>query len=158
MKFLSLSLLGLLLTSLSFTTVNAQHLVGYHHNWNDPAAPYIPLDQIDQRYTVVNLAFPLAQTGTDYDMYFTPCCGETQAGLISKIQALQAGGIIVNLSIGGSTIPISLDDANELNIFVSSISDILDTYGLDGIDIDLETSSLSVSPSSTLPTRPTYRL
>ena len=75
-------------------SLNAQHLVGYWHNWDDASAPYISLDQIDSRYTVVNLAFPTTQAGTDYDMVFTPCCGETQAGLLAKIQALQANGAV----------------------------------------------------------------
>ena len=130
--------------------ISAQHLVGYWQNWNDASAPYIPLDQIDSRYTVVNLAFPLTQSGTDYDMFFTPCCGETQAGLISKIQTLQANGVIVNISIGGATVPIALDNNTELNTFVSSMNNIINTYGLDGIDIDLEGSSLFVSAGSTI--------
>ncbi|MGK0363935.1 MAG: chitinase [Saprospiraceae bacterium] len=129
---------------------SAQYLVGYHHNWNDGSAPYIALDQIDSRYTVVNLAFPTTVGGTDYDMTYTPCCGETQAGLITKIQTLQAAGVKVNVSIGGATVPIHLDNTTEVNTFVSSMNNIINTYGLDGIDIDLEGSSLSVSVGTTI--------
>jgi len=129
---------------------SAQYLVGYHHNWNDGSAPYIALDQIDSRYTVMNLAFPTTVGGTDYDMAYTPCCGETQAGLISKIQTLQAAGVKVNMSIGGATVPIHLDNITEVNTFVSSMNNIINTYGLDGVDIDLEGSSLSVTTGTTI--------
>jgi len=130
--------------------LSAQYLVGYHHNWNDAGAPYIDLDQIDSRYTVMNLAFPTTVGGTDYDMVYAPCCGETQAGLISKIQTLQAAGVKVNMSIGGATIPIHLDNTTEVNIFVNSMNNIINTYGLDGVDIDLEGSSLSVTAGTTI--------
>ena len=132
------------------TLFSQAHLVGYHHNWNDGSAPYINLDQVDSRYSVVNLSFAVGINGTDYDMGYTPCCGETQAGLITKIQTLQANGILVNISIGGATAPVHLDNASEVATFVSSMTTILDTYGLDGLDIDLEGSSLSVSTGSTI--------
>ena len=126
------------------------YLVGYWQNWDDSNSPYIELDQIDNRYNVVNLSFAIGGNGTDYDMVFDLCCGETQAGLISKIQSLQANGIIVNISVGGATAPVELDNASETSTFVSSMTSILNTYGLDGLDIDLEGSSLSVSANSTI--------
>lgn len=126
------------------------YLVGYWQNWDDANSPYIALDQIDNRYKVVNLSFAIGGNGTDYDMVFELCCGETQAGLLSKIQSLQANGVIVNISVGGATAPVELDNVSETNTFVSSMNTIINTYELDGLDIDLEGSSLSVSASSTI--------
>jgi chitinase len=63
---------------------------------------------------------------------------------------MQAAGKIVNVSIGGATAPVAMLDDNERNIFVSSMNTIMSTYGFDGIDVDLEGSSMSVAASSTI--------
>ncbi len=119
-------------------------LVGYFHNWSDFSAPYIQLNTVDMRYNVIDIAFAVPQTGTDYNMTFVPE-NVTQATLISQIQAMQSLGKKIIISIGGATAPVSLDDTTERNVFVSSMSTIINTYGFDGIDIDLEGSSVSVS-------------
>ena len=38
-------------------------LIGYWHNWNDPNAPSIPLNQVDSRYTIVDIAFAVPSVG-----------------------------------------------------------------------------------------------
>ena len=119
-------------------------LIGYWQNWNDPNAPYIPLDQIDSRYNVVNISFAVPQAGTDYHMEFLPD-QVNQATLTSQIQYLQAQGRIVNISIGGAGPLISLDNISERDTFISTMNSIINTYGFDGIDIDLEGNSVSVS-------------
>lgn len=118
-------------------------LVGYWQNWNDPNAPYIPLDQIDSRYNVVNISFAVPQAGTDYRMEFSPD-QVSPATLITQIQNLQAQGQIVNISIGGAGPLISLDNISERDTFISTMNSIINTYGFDGIDIDLEGNSVSV--------------
>ncbi len=119
-------------------------LTGYFHNWNDASAPYIQLDQVDTRYNIINVAFALPQGGTDYNMGFTPAL-VSQATFISQIQTLHSQGRKVLISVGGSTTSVSLSNTTERDIFISSMNTIITTYGFDGIDIDLEGSSLSVS-------------
>ncbi len=119
-------------------------LIGYWHNWNDVNAPYIPLDNIDSRYRIIDVAFAVPQAGTDYQMEFIPD-QVSPATLIGQIQTLQGQGKKVLISIGGATAPVSLDNATERDSFVSSMNNILATYGFDGMDIDLEGSSVSVS-------------
>lgn len=138
------------LTWQSLAQVANPSLAGYWHNWNDGSAPYIALQALDPRYDIVNLAFAVPKAGTDYDMEFVPCCGETATTLAAKVQALQAQGKIVNISIGGATAPIELSSVGERDAFINSMNGILQTYGFDGMDIDLEGSSLSVSASSTI--------
>ena len=136
-----------LFSSLAFSQIPSKALVGYIHNWNTPNAPYIQLDQIDNRYNVINISFATPLAGTDYDMDFTPSqTSETE--FITQIQNLQAQGKKVLISIGGANISIKLDDANEREMFVTSMTDIIETYGFDGIDIDLESSSLEISGGS----------
>jgi chitinase len=119
-------------------------LVGYWQNWNDVNSPYIQLDQVDSRYNVICLAFAIPQVGTDYKMEFIPD-QVSQATVISQIQTLQSQGRKVLISVGGATAPVVLSSTAERDTFISTMTSIINTYGVDGIDIDLEGSSLSVS-------------
>jgi chitinase len=119
-------------------------LVGYWHNWQTTAAPYISLDQVDTRYNVVCVSFGVPQAGTNAQIVFTPD-QVTTATILTQIQTLQSQGRKVVLSIGGATAPVSMSNATERNAFINSVTGLLNTYGFDGIDIDFEGSSLSVS-------------
>ena len=58
------------------------------------------------------------------------------------MQALQAEGKKVLISIGGQNAVVMLDSAAERDIFVSSVNEMIDEWGFDGLDIDLEGASL----------------
>ncbi len=139
-----LSTAFLLLSSFAFSQIPNPALVGYWQNWNDVNAPYIQLDQIDSRYNVIEVSFAVPQVGTDYKMEFTPD-QVSQSTLISQIQALQAQGKKVLISMGGATAPIALSNIAERDTFVSTMNNIINTFGFDGIDIDFEGSSLSTT-------------
>ena len=143
MKF---SLINALILSALLSTAQTPNpaLVGYWQNWNDANSPYIQLDQIDSRYNVIEVSFAVPQAGTDYKMEFIPD-QVSQPALISQIQSLQSQGKKVLISIGGATAPVSLDNISERDTFVATMNAIINTYGFDGIDIDLEGSSLSTS-------------
>lgn len=119
-------------------------LVGYWQNWNDINAPYIQLDNIDSRYNIIDVAFAVPHTGTDYQMEFIPD-QVMPAVLIGQIQTLQSQGKKVIISIGGATAPVSLDNQTERDTFINTMNTIIITYGFDGIDIDLEGNSVAVS-------------
>lgn len=112
-------------------------LIGYWHNWNNVNAPYIQLDALDNRYNVVEIAFAVPTSPSDMTMLFTPDV-VSQSVLISQIQILQSHGKKVLLSIGGATTSIDLTTTMNKNAFVSSMTFIINTYGFDGIDIDIE--------------------
>ena len=142
--FLALPLVILVHCSVGFSQIPNPALVGYFHNWNTINAPYIQLTSIDNRYNVIEVAFAIPKIGTDYNMEFTPD-QVSQATFISQIQTLQAQGKKVLISIGGATATVKLDNIAERDTFISSMNNIINTYGFDGIDIDLEGSSISVS-------------
>ena len=119
-------------------------LVGYWHNWNDANAPYIPLDQVDQRYNIVNVAFAIPDVGSDYKISFVPE-QVSPAVFKTQVQTLQSQGRLVNISVGGANGPVVLHTAAERDTFATRLTSILNYYGFDGVDIDLEGSSLSVS-------------
>lgn len=119
-------------------------LVGYWHIWDITAAPYIMLDSVDSRYNIIDVAFAVPQAGTDYQMEFIPE-QVTPAAFATQVQNLQNQGRKVIISMGGATAPVSLDNAVERDSFVASMTSIINFYGFDGIDIDFEGSSISVS-------------
>ncbi len=112
-------------------------LVGYWHNWNDVNAPYIQLDSIDNRYNVIEIAFAVPTSSSNMNMVFTPDV-VSQSVFIAKVHALQLQGKKVLISIGGATANIDLTTTVNKNAFVSSMTSIINTYGFDGIDIDIE--------------------
>ncbi|MEZ4755324.1 MAG: chitinase [Flavobacteriales bacterium] len=136
-----------LLSALSlFTALHAQgpDLVGYWHNWNDGNAPYLELSQVDPRYTIIEVSFAVPAAGSTSDMVFAPA--ETApATFIADVAALQAQGKKVLISIGGANATVHLDSDADRDQFVNSMLGILDTYGFDGIDIDLEGASVAIS-------------
>ena len=139
--------LSMLMTCLSFfSKAQAPNpaLIGYFHNWQDVSAPYIQLDQVDSRYNMIDVAFAVPQSGTSYKMEFVPD-QVSQATFISQIQTVQGQGRKVLISMGGATAPISLGTVAERDTFISTMTNIINTFGFDGIDIDFEGSSLSVS-------------
>jgi len=112
-------------------------LIGYWHNWNSVSAPYIQLDFIDDRYNVIVVAFAVPASPSDMTMLFTSHV-VSQSVLTTKIQQLQSQGKIVLLSIGGGTETIDLTTTANKNAFINSITDLVNTYGFDRIDIDIE--------------------
>lgn len=135
-----LSALGL------FINAHAQgpDLVGYWHNWSDGNAPYMELSQVDPRYTVVEVSFAVPAVGSTYEMVFAPA-ETTPATFIADVAGLQAQGTKVLISIGGASATVYMDSDPERDQFVNSMLGILDTYGFDGLDIDLEGASVAIS-------------
>lgn len=137
-------LLLIIFTGITKAQMPMPALVGYFHNWSSVNAPYIPLNQVDSRYNVIDIAFALPIGGTDYRMDFTPDQG-TPAAFISQMQTLQAAGKKIIISVGGATAPITLSSSIERDSFAASMTRIILNYGFDGMDIDLEGSSLTLT-------------
>jgi chitinase len=132
------------LTLPSFAQLPSPALIGYFHNWNNISAPYIQLDQVDPRYNTVIVAFAIPESGSDYKMSFRPS-QTTQAAFTAQIQSMQNQGRKVLISAGGGADPVVLNTAAKRDTFVVRMTKIIEDYGFDGMDIDFEGSSLSVS-------------
>lgn len=133
----SLLILCGVIFGLSLYSQQPPYLVGYWHNWNDFNAPFVSLDQVDDRYNVVALSFAIPISESDMTMQFVPE-GFSEAAFLSQIQSLQAAGKKVLLSVGGATASVNLGTTEAKNAFVSSLSNLLAFYQLDGLDIDIE--------------------
>lgn len=125
-------------------------LVGYWHNWNAVEAPFIPLDEIDSTYNVIIISFALPTSPNDMSMTFVPE-QYTQSAFIADIQALQNEGKKVLLSIGGATGVINLTENTQKQNFITSLNNLIATYGFDGLDIDIEHGDC-ISASGTIST------
>ena len=94
-------------------------------------------------------------SATSGDIRFTLCPAaecpgvESEADFIDAIRAKRQAGKKVLLSIGGANGQVQLTTTAARDKFVSSVSAIIDRYGLDGVDIDFEGHSLSLNTGDT---------
>ncbi|MFC7258199.1 chitinase [Streptomyces lutosisoli] len=130
-------------------------LVGYLHASFANGAGYTRMADVPDSWDVIDLAFGEPTSSTSGDIRFTRCpvteCPtvESDADFKAAIKAKQAAGKKVLISIGGQNGQVQLTTTAARDTFVSSVSNIIDTYGLDGLDIDFEGHSLSLDASDT---------
>ncbi|GFP77186.1 carbohydrate-binding protein [Clostridium fungisolvens] len=123
-------------SALAAPALNSRLLVGYWHNF-DNGTGIIRLRNVSTKWDVVNVAF--ASSASDNStMTFAPVTG-TDADFKSDIAYLNSIGKKVVLSVGGQNGVVLLPDAAAKTRFVNSMISIIDKYGFNGIDIDLET-------------------
>ncbi len=132
------------LTIPAISLAQSHDLIGYWQNWNDANSPYIQLDQVDPRYSVIEVAFAEPVMGSTSNMQFAPTM-VSQSTLITQIQTLQAAGKKVLISIGGANATVQLNSNTQRDAFVTSMLGILNTFSFDGIDLDLEGASVSIT-------------
>ncbi len=142
-------MLRTVLTFLAATTLLALHaqspaLMGYWHNWNDVGAPYVQLDQIDPRYNVIEVAFAEPVAGSTYVVEFVPEF-EVPADFIAQVAAQKALGKKVVISLGGANATIQLNSDQERDWFIGHVMYLFSVYGFNGLDLDLEGSSVAIS-------------
>jgi chitinase len=110
-------------------------LVGYWHNF-DNGTGIIKLRDVSTKWDVLNVSF--GETGGDRaTVQFTPCYG-TDTDFKSDVAYLKSIGKKVVLSIGGQNGVVLLPDSTAKQNFINSLITLIDKYGFDGIDIDLE--------------------
>ncbi len=135
-------------TTAQAVTPGSKLLIGYWHNF-DNGSSNIRLRDVSPNYDVIQVAFaePVGGAATG-NMIFVPY-NATQAQFKADIAELQSQGKKVLISIGGANGAIELTTQQARNQFVATMKNIINTYQFDGLDIDLEGSSLSLSPGDT---------
>jgi chitinase len=130
-------------------------LIGYLHASFANGSGYLPMADVPADWDIINLAFGEPTGATSGDIRFTLCpaseCAgvESEANFIAAIRAKRAAGKKVLLSIGGANGQVQLTTTAARDKFVSSVSAIIDKYGLDGVDVDFEGHSLSLNTGDT---------
>ncbi|MDP9952508.1 MULTISPECIES: chitinase [Streptomyces] len=133
----------------------ARALVGYLHSSFANGSGYTRMADVPASWDVINLAFGEPTSVTSGDIRFSLCpvaeCPnvESEAEFKAAIKAKQAAGKKVLISIGGQNGQVQLNSTAARDAFVTSVSKIIDTYGLDGLDIDFEGHSLSLNTGDT---------
>ncbi|WP_018544829.1 chitinase [Streptomyces sp. LaPpAH-108] len=130
-------------------------LVGYLHASFANGSGYTRMADVPDSWDVIDLAFGEPTSVTSGDIRFNRCpvseCPnvESDADFKAAIKAKQAAGKKVLISIGGQNGQVQLTTTAARDAFVSSVSKIIDDYGLDGLDIDFEGHSLSLNTGDT---------
>ncbi|WP_319320055.1 glycoside hydrolase family 18 protein [Streptomyces sp. TX20-6-3] len=133
----------------------AHALVGYLHASFANGSGYTRMADVPASWDVINLAFGEPTSVTSGDIRFSLCPAtecpnvESVADFKAAIKAKQAAGKKVLISIGGQNGQVQLATTAARDTFVSSVSKIIDEYGLDGLDIDFEGHSLSLQTGDT---------
>ncbi|WP_395364040.1 chitinase [Streptomyces sp. YH02] len=133
----------------------AHALVGYLHASFANGSGYTRMADVPASWDVINLAFGEPTSVTSGDIRFGLCPAtecpnvESVADFKAAIKAKQAAGKKVLISIGGQNGQVQLSTTAARDMFVSSVSKIIDEYGLDGLDIDFEGHSLSLQTGDT---------
>ncbi|WCH94616.1 glycoside hydrolase family 18 protein [Streptomyces moderatus] len=137
------------------TDLPAHALVGYLHASFANGSGYTRMADVPDSWDVIDLAFGEPTSVTSGDIRFDRCpvaeCPnvESDADFKAAIKAKQAAGKKVLISIGGQNGQVQLTTTAARDAFVTSVSKIIDEYGLDGLDIDFEGHSLSLNADDT---------
>ncbi|HLR83433.1 MAG TPA: chitinase [Nocardioidaceae bacterium] len=118
-------------------------LTGYWHNFvNDAGA--MRLSDVPDEYDLVAVAFGEATTtpgeiGFAVDPGLSDALGGyTDADLKADVEALHERGKKVVLSVGGERGQVQVGDAAAATNFANSVHTLIEEYGFDGVDIDIE--------------------
>jgi chitinase len=121
----------------------AHLLMGYWQDFTNGATP-LTLADVPTSYNLVAVAFgdsdstPGQVTFSVDSGLASALGGYTQQQFTSDIQTLQSRGQKVILSVGGQNGTISVDDPASASNFASSVDSLIQEYGFNGVDIDLE--------------------
>ncbi|MET8770677.1 glycoside hydrolase family 18 protein [Streptomyces sp. NPDC004658] len=115
-------------------------VTGYWQNFNNGATVQ-KLSDVPSSYDIIAVAFADA-TSTPGAVSFTldsaGLNGYTVDQFKADIKAKQAAGKKVIISVGGEKGSVAVNDAASATNFANSVYSLMQTYGFDGVDIDLE--------------------
>ncbi|CUW30794.1 chitinase [Streptomyces reticuli] len=121
-------------------TLPRHAVTGYWQNFNNGATVQ-KLSDVPSAYDIIAVAFADA-TSTPGAVSFTldsaGLGGYTVDQFKADVKAKQAAGKKVIISVGGEKGTVSVNDAASAANFANSVYSLMQTYGFDGVDIDLE--------------------
>ncbi|WP_405805312.1 chitinase [Streptomyces sp. NBC_01187] len=118
--------------------VPAHAVTGYWQNFNN-GAKVQTLADVQKDYDIVSVAFADATTSPgQVDFKLDPALNYSEDQFKADIAAKHAEGKSVVISVGGEKGAVSVSDDASADAFAKSITGLMDKYGFDGVDIDLE--------------------
>lgn len=124
-------------------------LIGYWHNFVNGAGCPMRLRDISPAWDVIDIAFADNDRNSDGTVHFNLYAGDIHSTCPAlspelfkqDVRDLRAQGKVIVLSLGGAEGTITLNtDTDETN-FINSLTKIIQEWGFDGLDIDLESGS-----------------
>jgi chitinase len=115
-------------------------LTGYWQNF-DNGATVQKISDVPSAYDIIAVAFADATTtpgAVGFTLDSAGLGGYTVDQFKADIKAKQAAGKKVVVSVGGQNGTVSVNDATSAANFADSVYALMQTYGFDGVDIDLE--------------------
>ena len=126
----------------------SKFIAGYWEAWKhaeDATGVDLRLSDVPEGYDIVILGFAREDSNANGTITFSVnqdalgnALGYSEEEFKADIQEVKARGQKVILSIGGAGSPIHVTDDAQANNFVSSVTNLIKTYDLDGIDINIE--------------------
>lgn len=115
-------------------------VTGYWQNFNN-GAKVQKISDVPAAYDIIAVAFADATTtpgAVSFSLDSAGLGGYTADQFKADIKAKQAAGKKVVISIGGQNGTVSVSDSASAANFANSVYSLMQTYGFDGVDIDLE--------------------
>ncbi|GAB1327843.1 chitinase [Streptomyces sennicomposti] len=115
-------------------------VTGYWQNFNNGATVQ-KISDVPAAYDIIAVAFADATTtpgAVTFNLDSAGLNGYSVDQFKADIKAKQAAGKKVIVSVGGEKGTVSVSDPTSAANFASSVYSLMQTYGFDGVDIDLE--------------------
>ncbi|MGF1750558.1 Ig-like domain-containing protein [Vibrio cionasavignyae] len=124
-------------------------LIGYWHNFVNGSGCPMPLSEMSKDWDIIDIAFADNDRNSNGTVHFNLYNGDIHSSCLpidplqfkQDIASLQSEGKVFVLSLGGAEGTITLNTAADEAAFVSSLTAIIQEWGFDGLDIDLESGS-----------------
>jgi chitinase len=141
---------------LTVNSVNAQEqtaaplcnkvIVGYWHSFDNKISTVVKLRNVPCFYNVINISFLEGASPSDPTVVFRlDTLIESEAELINDIKICKSRGQKILASIGGANGAIHLPDEAAKTKFINSLIGLIDKFGFEGLDIDIEGGAITLS-------------
>jgi chitinase len=115
-------------------------VTGYWQNFNNGAAVQ-KISDVPSQYDIIAVSFADATStpgAVTFNLDSAGLGGYTVDQFKADVQAKKAAGKKVIISIGGERGTVAVNDSASATNFANSVYSLMQTYGFDGVDIDLE--------------------
>lgn len=115
-------------------------VTGYWQNFNNGAAVQ-RISDVSSQYDIIAVSFADATTtpgAVTFNLDSAGLGGYTADQFKADVRAKQAAGKKVIISVGGEKGTVSVNDSASAANFANSVYAVMQEYGFDGVDIDLE--------------------
>ncbi|BCL28033.1 chitinase [Streptomyces aurantiacus] len=122
------------------TALPKHAVTGYWQNFNNGAAVQ-KISDVQSQYDIIAVSFADATTtpgAVTFNLDSAGLGGYTVDQFKADVQAKKAAGKKVIISIGGERGTVAVNDSASATNFANSVYSLMQTYGFDGVDIDLE--------------------